>query len=212
MLRLAARLLALSALTTAALVPGAAVFSRASAQVCPGAPTGAELVLLLRESPLIVLGTVKAVGSDAGADRGWLDLAPEAYLKGNPNNVDVRLITSLPDPCRSMTLSVAIGARILVIAQQTPDGLAWPSSRAVYVLVDGRARSLNKGDVSDLPEASLIARIRAETNQYSVPAATSDEGADIDWVKTVLPVGGAIAGLMVVSLLLMRVWHRIDPS
>ncbi len=212
MQRLAARLLALIALTTAALVPGAAVFTQAAAQVCPGAPSDAEFLALVEASPLIVLGTVHTVGSGAVADRGTLDLTPEAFLKGNPNLADVRLITTLPDPCRSPALSVAVGARVLVMAQQTADGLAWPSSRAVYVLADGRARSLNKGDTSDVPEASLIARVRAQTNQYSVPATTSDEGAGIDWVKTVLPVGGAIAGLMVVSLLLMRVWHRIDPS
>jgi hypothetical protein len=209
--RRAARLLALVALLAAALVPGAVAFSRASAQSCPAPPTDDEFAALVRQSPLIVVGTVRGTASTA-EDAGYLDLEPEAYLKGNPSRASIRLTTGLPDVCQSPAIAITAGRRILVMARQAERGLAWPEPRSVYILESGRARSLNRGDSSDIPEASLLARIRAITNQYSVPAASADEGAGIDWLTTVLPVGATVAALMVVGLILMRIWHRIDPS
>jgi hypothetical protein len=61
-------------------------------------------------------------------------------------------------------------------------------------------------------EADLVEEIRGITGQYAVPPQSESEGQGIDWWKTVLPVGGAVLGIFVVGLFLMRIWHRIDPS
>ena len=63
-----------------------------------------------------------------------------------------------------------------------------------------------------MAEAELVSRIRALTNQYTVPAAAESESAGIDWGRTVVPVGFAVLALFGVGLVLMRIWHRIDPS
>lgn len=63
-----------------------------------------------------------------------------------------------------------------------------------------------------MSESGLIELIRHETNQFAVPAQSAAEGEGIDWVWTVLPVGGATLAILAVSLYLMRIWHRIDPS
>jgi len=43
-------------------------------------------------------------------------------------------------------------------------------------------------------------------------AAIGEEGAAIDWIGTVLPVSAALLVVFAIGLLLMRTWHRIDPS
>jgi hypothetical protein len=58
----------------------------------------------------------------------------------------------------------------------------------------------------------VVAAIRAITGQYAVPAGSKDEGAGIDWKSTVLPVGAALLAVFAIGLVLMRQWHKIDPS
>ena len=62
------------------------------------------------------------------------------------------------------------------------------------------------------PADKAFAEIRTVTGQYAVPAADDEEGATLDWMKVVLPVGLATLGVFAVSLVLMRMWHKIDPS
>jgi hypothetical protein len=61
-------------------------------------------------------------------------------------------------------------------------------------------------------EVEVVSSIRAITGQYAVPAATEAEGAGIDWGNTVLPLGLVLLVIFGIGLVLMRVWHRIDPS
>ena len=198
---------------TAALIPGAAVFAYPTQVTCPGPPSDQEFAVLVRSATLIVVGTVTGSGSDPNlSDRGWLDVTPEAFLKGNPSASAIRFETAVPDPCSDPAVATGRGARVLLLAAGEGGRVAWPGPRSIYALADGQALSKNKGDRAPIAEADLIARIRGQTNQYSVPAASQDDGSGVDWVRTVLPVGGAVLGLLLVSLLLMRVWHRIDPS
>jgi hypothetical protein len=85
----------------------------------------------------------------------------------------------------------------------------WPLTNQVYVLDQGRAHM--EGD-KDRTEAEVVNAIRGVTGQYAVPAANDDEGAGIDWKSTVLPLGIALALIFAIGLVLMRLWHRIDPS
>ena len=84
----------------------------------------------------------------------------------------------------------------------------WPGAAQVFWLIDGRASGLG-GNVS---ESDLVQKVRAITGQYAVPAASQSEGAGIDWRNTVLPLSVALAFVFAIGLVLMRVWHRIDPS
>jgi hypothetical protein len=208
----------LFAILLAALVPALASARRPggvdAAQVsCPGAPTDAEFAANVRAAGLIVIGSVSDAGSDGTVtDRGWIEIRPEAFLKGNPSAAHIRFATSLPGPCSEPTISTARGARVLVLAAPVDGQLAWPEPQFIYVLADGQARNKSKGDTTTVAEAELVERIRAVTGQVSFAAESSGEGAGIDWRSTVLPIGGACIVLMVVGLLLMRVWHRIDPS
>jgi hypothetical protein len=78
-----------------------------------------------------------------------------------------------------------------------------------YVLRDGRAQ---RGDQPAVPEVQLVSEVREVTGQYIVIATSQDEGAGIDWGNTVVPLGVALAVIFGIGLVLMRVWHRIDPS
>lgn len=89
--------------------------------------------------------------------------------------------------------------------------LQWPTAGRVFWLQDGRATG--GGETSEtLAEVDLTQKVRAVTGQFAVPAVSGDEGAGIDWGHTVIPLGIALAIIFVIGLVLMRVWHRIDPS
>jgi hypothetical protein len=194
-------------------MPGAADFSSSAQITCPGQASAVEFAAQVRNAQLIVVGKVQAQGSDPKVtDRGWIDVVPEAFLKGNPSGAAIRFTTGLPDPCSNPGIRIGDGDRVLLLATGDGGTIAWPGSRNVFLLADGAAVSKDKGDTAGDTEKSLVDRIRQQTNQYAVPASSKNEGAGIDWMMTIVPVGAAIVGLMVVGLLLMRVWHRIDPS
>ncbi len=50
------------------------------------------------------------------------------------------------------------------------------------------------------------------TAQYGVTAVDKDEGAGINWSDTVLPLCVVLVVVFGIGLVMMRVWHRIDPS
>ncbi|MDZ7727312.1 MAG: hypothetical protein U5Q44_03460 [Dehalococcoidia bacterium] len=58
----------------------------------------------------------------------------------------------------------------------------------------------------------LVDDIRAVTGQSSEPATEDAEGADIDWIGTVVPVTAGVVIVLGIGLVLMKEWHRIDPS
>jgi hypothetical protein len=154
--------------------------------------------MAVARSETIVVATARDV-TDSQAT-----FKPEAFLKGAVTAGD--LVLSSPD--RTSTCAPAEfvpGERYLLLLR----GSAWPIDGSVLQLVRGEWLWLG---VPLASEAELIDEIREVTGQYAVPAQSDSEGQGIDWWKTVLPVGGAVLGIFVVGLFLMRIWHRIDPS
>jgi hypothetical protein len=100
---------------------------------------------------------------------------------------------------------------VLVFAQGAGP-YTWPGPEAVFIEEPDGWHSANPDDPVVYNEGQLLARVEGLTGQYSVPAADKDEGAGIDWWGTIIPVGAVLLGLMAVGLVLMRIWHRIDPS
>lgn len=147
------------------------------------------------------------------AERGEALLQPEAYLKG-PVSAGQLHFTADPrgnDGVSCPTAAFRTGDRVLVYLLRDR-GSEWPLANAYYRLVDGHARPEYDTGAPPLAEAEAVEQIRALTGQYAVPAASAAEGAGIDWWKTVVPVGGALLVIFAIGLVLMRLWHRIDPS
>lgn len=166
---------------------------------------------MVREAKLIVVGTVLSREDVANvADLSRVGFKPESFLKGSPSAANLAFEDGMPQVCEAVR--ARSGERYLLLVSSDTTPVAWPAPGRVYRLADGQAQSSNRGDPHQLAEADLVGRIRAQTNQFSQPAAASGDGAGIDWVSTVLPVGGALVGLLIVGLVLMRVWHRIDPT
>ena len=182
---------------TAALLPGAAVFVRpayACSLIQPESPDQ-----FVAEAQLIVIGKVTAA-SDAE-----LVLQPEAFLKGPASGEPFRLV-SAGDMCPRAEVNK--GDRVLVYVFDASHP-TWPLINEVYELRDGHA--FRQGEV-ERTEIEVVSRIRAITGQYIVPAASDSEGAGIDWGSTIIPVGAALTIVFAIGLVLMRTWHRIDPS
>lgn len=209
MRRLASSLLAAFALLTAALQPGAAVFAQPA---CPAPLEGLRLDAAVHESSLIVIGTWIRTDSDpTKTDIASIVFQPEAFLKGPTSAREIRFGSGLPGPCQASG-AARTGDRLLLIANGDPEHAMFPEPERAYVLREGRATTLLRGDTTSTTEAELVSRIRTLTGQYAVPAGDDGESAGIDWGKTVLPVGFAVLALFGVGLVLMRIWHRIDPS
>ena len=192
------RLAVFLAFVAAALVPGAAVF----------VPSAGACSLLLPSSPaqFVELSEVIVIGEAVSADPSLLVLRPEAFLKGPVSADDI----SLDGDPNGMCPQAAIGAgeRVLVYIAHASDP-TYPLMNEAYVLKDGYAYMEG---ADPLPEVEVVSSIRAVTGQYAVPAATEEEGAGIDWGNTLLPMGLVLLIVFGIGLVLMRVWHRIDPS
>jgi hypothetical protein len=188
-----------------AFVPGAVVV--ASLHLQPGctiiseAPTALQLV----DIRVIVVGTVQTRRSSDS-----VSIEPELFLKGAASREPIQL--QPPDPgeaCDPALLND--GDRVLLFLQSSDNRLVWPSDGYMFLLYEGLATN-NGNTLITLTEVELVQNLRQITGQYAVPAETSAEGARIDWVGTVLPVGGGLVVILVISLALMGLWHRIDPS
>ncbi len=179
---------------------------------CDEPLSDAQFRLAVESASIVVIGRVYNITADASPDT--LDTAvvkPEAFLKGPATGAGLRFERRGPVfPCQYAEFSD--GERLLVIAQESSEPFAWPAPNAAFRLQEGRAFSLNPADDRPRTEVELVTGIRGITEQYAVPAASQDEGASIDWVGTVLPVGAGLAVIFGISLVLMRLWHRIDPS
>jgi hypothetical protein len=154
------------------------------------------------DAALIVVGTV-VPGSQAVA------LRPEAFLKGPAVAGDIQLSAEAGATSPCMLASLHPGQRVLVIlggGGAAP--IQWPGAAQVWVLQGGQALS---GAGDSRTETELIGQIRLLTGQYAVPADSSG-GVGITWKGTILPLGGALVVIFVLGLVLMRTWHRIDPS
>lgn len=164
---------------------------------------------VLRFVSVIVVGTVTDVDPEERAV-----IAPEFYLKGAtaPDSLVLPHPETMVNPnfeCEPATLIE--GERVLLVLGRDAGRVSWPGRQQHYVLFEGQAQQAVDGGET-LGEDELVERIRAETGQYSIPARTEDEGARLDWVGTVLPVGAAVLIVFGIGLVLMREWHRIDPS
>ena len=196
-------LLALVAL--AAALPGAAVFAQT-----PPAPVNClevrveTLAQSILQTDLIVIGIVhEAHGGDLAS------IEPQVYLKGAASISAIQLVPhtdSASTSCERARLEE--GARIMAFLRSANGQTQWPGAAQVFWLIDGRASGLG----GNLTESELVERVRAVTHQNAVPAATKTEGAGIDWRNTVLPLSAALVIVFAIGLVLMRVWHRIDPS
>lgn len=182
---------------TAALLPGAAVFvpeAHACSLYQPRSP-----IEFVADSEIIVIGEV--VSSDETA----LVLQPEAFLKGPASAEQMRLVPDRSD-CPRANLNRGDRALVYLFRASEP---RIPLTNEAYLLKDGRATMEGS---SPLSEVEVVSQIRQITGQYAVPAATESDGAGIDWNSTVLPLGLVLLIVFGIGLVLMRVWHRIDPS
>ena len=153
---------------------------------------------------VIVVGTIaEGPGDDS------LLVVPERYFKGTAEARSFILRGVTTGPCPKAGIDP--GTRLLLILENTGNQLAWPDASRVFVLADGRARNAADSDW-DRSETELEARLHDLTGQDSVPVELGEEGEQIDWIGTVLPVTGALLIVFSIGLVLMRVWHRIDPT
>jgi hypothetical protein len=194
--------LVLASFITAAFIPGAAVVTPAGA-----AGSGCIAVDPQNLAPAIVQADVVVVGTVvSGAQAGVVLLRPEAFLKGAVQNGDLSLTADTGGDCAPATL--AAGDRVLALFGDGSGQLRWPGAAQVWLLQGGRATG---GSGDSRTEAELIGQIRSLTGQYAVPADSSG-GVGITWKGTILPLGGALVVVFVLGLVLMRTWHRIDPT
>lgn len=140
-----------------------------------------------------------------GLQSGSVALRPEAFLKGAVQSSDLPLTADPGGDCAPATL--AAGTRVVAILGAASRELRWPGVTQVWTLEGGQAENA----FTRQPEADLIGRLRAITGQYAVPAEGSG-GASITWKGTIFPLGGALVLIFVLGLVLMRTWHRIDPT
>lgn len=153
----------------------------------------------IEASEVIIIATVSAASAEQ------LVLQPEAFLKGPASGEP--LVLPLRDELCPVA-EVAAGERVLVYLLDVSEP-EWPLLNQVYVLRDGHA--YREGE-PERTEVEVVSQIRSATGQYIVPAATQGEGAGIDWNNTIIPLGVALLIIFGIGLVLMRVWHRIDPS
>lgn len=151
---------------------------------------------------VIVVGEVVTVG-------GAPAVQPEAYLKGSAIAQALRFSTA-PSECARADLPPE-GARVVVALRRDGRTFQWPVPAALFVVEGGIAANGGDAPVS-LPEDELMSRIRAVSGQYAVLAADESEGASIDWLRVVLPVTLAAILILAIALVLLRIWHRIEPE
>lgn len=202
--RLTPCFLRLALIAAAVFNPGVAVLAGASTATSCLAGPPPPMAMRVAQSDLIVLGNV--IASSATVAR----IAPTAYLKGPAQSGEVEVRRPERDSeCPLAVLSP--GTRVVSFLQVLSGIVVWPDATQVYDLKGGQAISgAPSNDVK--PESELLQEIRTVTNQYAVPAANKDEGAALDWVKTVVPVSAALVVVLGIGLVLMRTWHRIDPN
>ncbi|MCY3881198.1 MAG: hypothetical protein OXG61_03665 [Chloroflexi bacterium] len=161
-----------------------------------------DLWASIEDVDVIVVGEVVALG-------GAPAVQPEAYLKGSALAQAVRFSTA-PSECPRAE-EPSEGARVVVALRRDGSAFQWPVPAALFVVEGGIATNGGDAPVS-LPEDELVSRIREVSGQYAVLAVDESEGASIDWLRVVLPVTLAAILILGIALVLLRIWHRIDPE
>lgn len=152
----------------------------------------------MAEAQVIVIGTVES------RDGRTMTLRPEAFLKG-PASSELMQFRGVEDTCAPAPLRAGDRTLIYVFDAAAP---RYPYVNEAYLLRDGSAILGEE----QRTEGEVVAAIRGVTGQYAVPVSSRSEGAGIDWSHTVVPLGLALGVVFIIGLVLMRVWHRIDPS
>ncbi len=152
---------------------------------------------------VIVVGEYVIVDGEVGVQ-------PEAFLKGSA--VSRHLPWS-----RAMTVCDTArapdkGSRVIVALRREGSEFAWPVRTALFVVEGGIATGFGDDAPVALSEDELVSRIREVSGQYAVLATDASEGASIDWLRVVLPVTLAAIVILAIALVLLRIWHRIDPE
>lgn len=168
--------------------------------------TSDGLTQAVEASGLILVAKVHREGPE-----GPVTLDPEVILKGSVPSTSVELAVPEDEaPCQLAVL--ADGTRALLFLSVVDGRPEWPGASQVFDLEDGLAVQQEDLGFGSVTEFARIATVRSITGQYVVPAADSSDGAGIDWGSTVLPIGAVLLVVFGIGLLLMRTWHRIDPS
>jgi hypothetical protein len=146
-----------------------------------------------------------------GSPEGPATLDPEVILKGSVPSTSVEVPVPAGDaPCELAVLTN--GARALLFLSVVEGRPEWPGASQVFDLQGGFAIQQEDLGLGNSPEVVRVDSIRSITGQYVVLATDAGEGAGIDWGSTVLPIGAVLLVVFGIGLLLMRTWHRIDPS
>lgn len=142
---------------------------------------------------------------------GPVELEPEVILKGSVPGTNVTLSVHEGEaPCALATLED--GSRALLFLSVVDGRPEWPGASQTFDLRDGLAIQQEDLGFGEGPEFARVNSVRTITGQYVVPAADAGEVAGIDWRSTVLPIGAVLLIVFGIGLVLMRTWHRIDPS
>ncbi|MBH77231.1 MAG: hypothetical protein CL897_03255 [Dehalococcoidia bacterium] len=151
---------------------------------------------------IIVIGVMASEGS-------MRVIQPEVYLRGSAVAGPLGLIDQ-PSICIPAE-PPPDGGRVIVGLRRVEGGFQWPVSHALFVVEDGFARAGGDQGVS-LTEEELVSRIREVSGQYAVVATHASQGASINWVGVILPVGLSAIVILSIALVLLRIWHRIEPE
>ena len=136
-------------------------------------------------------------------------IEPEVYLKGSAVT-QALVLAAQASECQEAELPPA-GARVVVALRRGAGGFQWPVPAALFAVQDGIATN-GAEPAASLPEEDLVSRIRGVSGQYAVLAADPSEGASVNWLGVVLPVALAAAIILGIALVLLRIWHRIEPE
>ncbi len=183
----------------ATLAPGMGDTARAH-EDCPHFDLD-DLRVALEDFDVVVVGEVATVvGTPA--------IEPEVYLKGSA--VTGALALDDTSECEGADLPAA-GTRVVVALRREAGAFQWPVPAALFVVEGGTATNGADPPVS-LTEDDLVSRIRQVSGQYAVLATDPSEGASVNWLGVVLPVALAAALILGIALVLLRIWHRIEPE
>lgn len=195
--RAASFVLALIALLPATVAAQAPVAGSCMAY-SPGSAT--ELV---EAADLVVGGTIEV-------QSGSTFIVPHQYLKGAVSAERIPLVAKSQPLCPPAELMAGQDVVVLLFVER--GDVLWPDAGATFYISDGQADLAQAESGVSVREVELVAEIRHITGQQAEPAVSGSEGATIDWVGTVLPVAVAVAVVFAIGLVMMREWHRIDPT
>lgn len=199
----------ITSLVVVAALAGPLLTGTAHAQAPPVGPcidfTLEDAPDLLPRVAMVVIGSVTEV-----VPGEQVAVAPEAFLEG-PTSTEAVVLPVAEGDAECTPADIPLGERVLLVLGRESGQVVWPGATQVFLLRSGVATQLGSDGVT-IDEEELVDRIRGETGQFSIPAQSNEEGARLDWFGTVIPVTAAVLVVLAIGLVLMREWHRIDPT